>query len=469
MIAWRRCWLALAVVSCSSLPAVGQEAVVAGAEEASGEPAAAAEEVAGNPLVPKIRFGFEARAHWRDSDAAAFRNPFPFGPDALPPGATASFLTPPDPGRHFELSTAILLLDASWGEDVVGRLKIDFIDLHDRNPTSGDKQVDVDEAWIRFGFDPEPGNLPAVGGGYLKVGKFGKFERQDDRHLESYGLVSTAFNRFEDLGVEAGYNFGRHVYLKASYTAGNPVFLRDPNALAGDNGTEELLRSQPNNEPPYGSGLVIAYDAEVEDASFDGAEETGIGLGFRFADASGRRAVDGLVWAYQRDLAERVELEGTFYGGDLDVLDGPAPGFGLPLSDDEKQEVGANLWVYFDDLSVFAQFVDQQLAGMDRVGWEAEVAWRFELPLVWAVGGQQLFQWIQPAVRYSYLDPDFEGGSPAYPAPSVRWEWTKIDYGVRVGLLSGVDLTLELADNTFVVRGVDRSADEALATLRFSL
>ena len=31
-----------------------------------------------------------------------------------------------------------------------------------------------------------------------------KFERQNDRHLESYGLVSTAFNRFEDFGVEAG-------------------------------------------------------------------------------------------------------------------------------------------------------------------------------------------------------------------------------------------------------------------------
>ncbi len=38
---------------------------------------------------------------------------------------------------------------------------------------------------------------------------------------------------------------------------------------------------------------------------------------------------------------------------------------------------------------------------MDRTGYEAELAWRFELPLAWAVGGRQLFPSIQPAVRYS--------------------------------------------------------------------
>jgi hypothetical protein len=423
----------------------------------------------GNPLMPKIRLGIEVKANYRDSDAAAFPSPFPFGPTQVPPGQTKAFLTPPDPGSHFELSAATLLLDATWGDDIVGRVKVDFIDLYDRNPTSGDKTVDVDEAWIRFGYDPPAGQLPGSGGVYAKVGKFGKLERQNDRHLESYGLVSTAFNRFEDMGVELGWNIGQHLYLKGSYTAGNPVFMRDPNALAGDNGTVEVLRAQPLNVPRYGSGLVIAYDAEVEDSGPSGAAELGLGLGARFGDVSGQRAVDVLGWAYQRDLAKTVHLNGTFYGGDLDLLDGPAPGFGLPITDDKKKEVGGNVWVYFDGATFFGQYVDQKLAGMKRTGYEGEVAYRFELPLLWAFGGQQIFPSIAPAIRYSHLEPEFVGGSAAFPAPSLRWEWTKIDYGVRVGIIPSVDLTVEFADNTFVVKGKDESADELLTTLKFKL
>src|ERR1043165_72269 len=83
-----------------------------------------------------------------------------------------------------------------------------MIDLYDRNPTSTDHKVDVDEAWIRFGPESDRGRLPAHSRGYLKVGKMPKFERQDDRHLESYGLVSTAFNRMEDTGAEAWVRFG---------------------------------------------------------------------------------------------------------------------------------------------------------------------------------------------------------------------------------------------------------------------
>lgn len=105
---------------------------------------------------------------------------------------------------------------------------------------------------------------------------------------------------------------------------------------------------------------------------------------------------------------------------------------------------------------------------MDRTGWEVEAAWTFELPLVWASGGRQLFTTLQPAVRYSYLEPEFAGGSPQYPAPSVRWEWSKLDYGVRLGIVSGIDLTVEFADNEMTLaNGREISADELLATLRF--
>ena len=107
---------------------------------------------------------------------------------------------------------------------------------------------------------------------------------------------------------------------------------------------------------------------------------------------------------------------------------------------------------------------------MDRKGYEGELAWRFELPLAWAVGGRQLFPFVQPAVRYSYLKPEFAGGSPKYPASSVRWEWTKLDYGVRLGIIQGVDLTIEFADNEMTLaNGRQVSNDELLSTLRWRM
>jgi hypothetical protein len=303
------------------------------------------------------------------------------------------------------------------------------------------------------------------------VGKFGKFERQDDRHLESYGLVATAFNRFEDAGLEVGAGLGRHVYLRLSLTSGNPLFFRDPNALAGDNGTPDgdpSLHAHP--QPALRSGFPILYDAEVEDLDSDGDLERGAGLGVRFGDPDGGFALDLLAWGYRRRLAETVKLEGTFYGGDLDLLDGPFGIASLPIRGDRKQEVGGNLRLAAGGFTLFGQYVAQELAGMDRTGWEAEAAWRIELPLVRALAGRQLFPAIQPALRYSRLEPEFAGGSPQFPAPSVRWLWVKIDYGIRLVIVAGVDLTAEYADNRMTrADGRVLSEDELLVTLRFRM
>lgn len=416
------------------------------------------------------RLGFEIKSNFRDSDSNTFRSPFPFTPALVPVGRDRVLLETVDSGRHFEVSNLTLFLDTDWGPRFRAHGKIDLIDRYDRNPTSSDKEVDVDELWLRFGRETEPAILPERAGAYLKFGKFAHFERQDDRHLESYGLVSTAFNRFEDEGLEVGLDFGRHLYLKASYTQGNPVFIRDPNALAGDNGTPAFEELPP--DPELWSGVVILYDAEVESPDFD-QPEVGAGLGVRFGDEAGRRGVDFLLWGCRRELADTVDLHGTFYGGDLDLLDGPQlpppfPPASLPLRGDQKSEVGANVWVYFEGLSFFGQYVDQEIAGMTRTGYEGELAWKFDLPLVWGIAGRQLFPSIAPAVRYSRLDPDFDGGGP-FPAPSVRWEWTKIDAGLRLGVIDGLDATVEYADHSFFVPalGQSHSNNELLVTLRF--
>ena len=73
-------------------------------------------------------------------------------------------------------------------------------------------------------------------------------------------------------------------------------------------------------------------------------------------------------------------------------------------------------------------------------------------------------------VRYSFLKPEFAGGSPRFPSPSVRWEWSKLDYGVRFGIIEKVDLTLEFADNEMTLaNGRKISNDELLTTLRFRM
>jgi len=440
------------------------------AASAAAQEGEAGSESGGEPesLRPRLHFGLEAKANYRNSEDNRFQVPFNFGTLEHPvPG----FEETANAGSHIEASTVTLLVDADWGDGLAAHGKFDFIDLYDRNPTSTDKKVDVDEAWIRFGVEPEPATLAPRTGVYLKIGKFPHFERQDDRHLESYGLVSTAFNRMEDQGAELGVSLGPHFYAKVSATQGNPVFIRDPNALAGDNGTPS--RSTPDSNPTVKSGIVILYDAEVEDLDVDGDLELGGGLGVRFADESGRNGVDVLAWAYQRTLADKVELEGTFYGGDIDILNGPeghVGNFSLAIHGDEKKEVGGNVWIYWGGLSFFAQYVDQELAGLPRTGLEGEVAWRFDLPLWAAVGERQLFPWIAPAVRWSRLDNDFTRPPDGTPAPSLFWDWTKIDYGVRAGIFQGIDLTMEYADNRFILlSGAERENNEFLATLRWKI
>ena len=407
-------------------------------------------------------YGVEVKTHYRDSDLVRFPSPFP-------PTGPKFWMETVDAGESFEVSAATVFYRGNWGEEGLwsAKAKIDLFDKHDRNPTSTDREWDVDELWLRFGPELEAGEVHEGFSAFAKVGKFPKFERQDDRHLESYGLISTSFNRAEDVGLELGFDLGQVLYMRFSLTQGNPVFYRDPNALAGDHGTVGFPGDPATAE--LETGFPILYDADVDEVGFDNPE-LGLGLGARFGDGV-QWNLDLLVFGYERDLADTVELHGTGYGGDLDLLKGPGNAFPLfPITSDKKEEFGFNAWLYVGDFTLFAQYVDQDLGGLKRDGYEVELSWDFELPWFASLFGRQVLPFIAPAIRYSEIDPQFglDPQRPHFPAASTFWDWEKIDLGVRLGLVDGLaDLTVEYADNTFVRGGNEESADEFLATLRF--
>ncbi len=423
-------------------------------------------------------FTIELKANYRDSDAVAFPIPFPFPSEFLPPGETQGMLETVDEGGHGEISRITLFLEGEIANNLSGRIKIDGFDLYDRNPTNGDNKVDLDEAWLMYGTEVFPDEMPEQSGFYAKLGKFGKFERQNDRNLESYGLISTAYNRFEDAGLEIGVDLGRHFYLKASYTAGNPLFFRDPNALAGENGSENRNPfTETNPDPELKSGFVIFYDAELESIDFSEAE-TGVAMGARFSTESESVVVNVMAFAYNRDLKDEANITGSFYNGDLDLLDlsaelkellgediGALFEGALPFSGRSKKENGANLWIYMGSGTLFAQYVDSDIANLKSTGLEVEASWDFEMP--WSLGfrGKPILQFLRPAARYSKWDSDFTGNAMFYPAPTVWWDRKKLDFGLKIGLYPDLTLLLEHSDSEMLRLGEWVNAAESLATL----
>ena len=277
------------------------------------------------------------------------------------------------------------------------------------------------------------------------------------RLLSSYGLVSTAFNRFNDIQLQLGGSIGTHFYFRAQVSNGNPIFMRDPNALAGDNG----VVPPPNPDITLNSGFPIFYHAEVEEIAFDGNMEGGFGAGLRFLSEDQETGVDILGFYYQTTLSEAAPLNGTFYEGDLDILNGF--GVSLELDGDERREWGLNVDLAVRELGVFLQYVDEESASLPRTGFELEIGYS----IVTGDRGDPgaLFTVIEPVLRYSYLDNDFTA-PPGFVVPSVTWDWTKIDVGVRLAIMQNIDLTMEYA-----VHGITASQqidhNEFLTTLRW--
>jgi hypothetical protein len=408
----------------------------------------------------------ELRANYRDSHHEAFPLKFPFPPDFLPVGQTVGFEETVDAGRHAELSVAQIRLDAGWGKWFLAHVQWHAQDKYRRNPTSEDRQTDADELWLRFGEKTEFLDRPERTSFFVQVGKFPHMERQPIRLLESYGLASTSFNRFEDVGILGGGSVGRNLYWRLSGTTGNPLYFRDSNALAGDNGIKELLTLNP--DPKLKSGFPTLYNAETEGYFLRTDHvQFGQGLGYRWQNAAQNAGFDAIVFHYRRSMADEEKLTGTFYGGDLDLLNGPElPGVNLtlPITSRIKEEYGARIYAEWKGLTATLQGTKQNVAGLQRQGEELEAGYNFAVGKGPAVGGEAILQGIMPVVRVSGLQNRFKGPK-TYPSPSIWWNWVKIDYGVRIALVKGTDVTIEHAKHN-VVAPLKLNLSETLVTLR---
>jgi hypothetical protein len=399
--------------------------------------------------TPGFRLGVEVKVGFRDSKDLSTPIFTPYGPSR--PGPL--FQRTADPGTSLELDTINVRVEGNLAKDLVAAAEVHFLDLYSRNPTSSGDRVALREAWVRAG---------ATDGLYVLAGLAPRFSKPTTRRLESYGMWGTAVGRYEEPQVEAGISLGSHAFAKAMVGVGNPLFLRDTNALAGDNGTPDRIPGSP--ERVYETGLPILYDARATDVSTSRLE-WGAGAGLRFG-RPGSASVELLGWYFARDLAPTAHLHGSALPAELELLAGE--GHPLPFHGNHRREWGVNLTARVAGLRVFAQWVDQDLAGLGRRGYEAEVAWVQPLDGLLLVGETPVLTWEQPALRVSYADLLFSGPRED-PSLSVLWDWLKIDVGVRVGIVRGVDLTVEYSRHDAETPRATIHPDELLAVLRFSI
>jgi hypothetical protein len=441
----RRAVLGLVVLSLVAGPSRAQEA-----EAPDAAPAA---------VRRPFRLGGEFKLAFRNSKFVETPLFFPFPPDFIPPGQTAVFQRTVDAGSSLEVPNLALIAEGEPTSGMTVKAEVHVLDLYNRNPTFSDDRILLREAWVLIGTRPGFLELPEGSSFYVLAGLAPRFTKQIVRRLESYGLWGTAVGRFENPQLQVGGSLGRNLYFRALVGNGNPLFFRDTNALAGDNGTPERVPG--NVDPVYESGFPILYDAKPADLNVSGRFEWGAGLGARFAGESW--ALDAIGWYFHRRMEDAARIRGTFYEGDLDLLRGVA--FPLPFSGDEKSERGVNVEARAGGLRFFGQYVDQTIAELPRSGFEVELAYRLRLDGLFVVGETPIGEALQPVVRYSKIDNDFTAPR-EYPGLSVAWDWTKLDLGLRIDITRSVDLTIEYSRHDMVTARGTLHPDETLITLR---
>jgi hypothetical protein len=391
-------------------------------------------------------------------------------------------------GHSLELQNVALKGEGDLVSGVSAKFDIHLLDLYNRNPTTADDRVFVREAWITFHSDGDTPREDEESRFFVLIGQAPRFSKQRFRRLESYGLWGTAVGRFEERQVQAGGAIGGHAYWRASVASANALFLRDPNALAGDNGINP--QSDHVNAALH-TGFPILYDAKASDLNFTKPAQWGIGGGARWVTQAHERDDDGssgsagngqvaqantttdsrvdvLGWYFRRKLDDTTPIRGSQLPGDLALLFGSA----LPVvaGDTDKIEWGANLEVARGGLRLFAQGVHQSIAGLVRRGYEIEAAYVIDTHGLFLLGESPALNWIQPVVRISSIDNRFalpDADEERVPLASLAWNWRKYDLGVRIGIVRNIDLTAEFNRNTIIVEpGETLHPDEALITLR---
>ena len=365
------------------------------------------------------------------------------------------------PGNSFEVSNLILTGDGELAAGLNAHFMVTVIDLYNRNPTSTDDTIFLREAWLRYGKKVEWMEPNTSSSYYVQIGKAPRFSRRPNRWLESYGLWETAVGRFEEIGAEMGGSAGGIFYTRLAISNGNPLFFRDPNALAGDAGV--AAQAAGSTPPSYNSGFPILYDGKAQDVNFNGGFQWGTALGIKLIGPQSKNGVELLFWYFSRTLSESASINGSLHGGDLQLL--KTLGTPLPIQGDSKQEWGTNAEARFGPLRVFGQWAKQEIAGLRREGYEIQGAWRFPLPGFFAAGDQPVGNWVTPSVRFSKIHNDFEVPS-GNVTPSVGWDWAKWDFGARLGLVRGLDLTVEYALSDATTKQGTIHPNEWLVTVR---
>jgi hypothetical protein len=413
-----------------------------------------------------FRFGGEIKLNLRHSAEAEAVVSTPFPPDFLPPGESQVFERTVSKGTSLELQNLALIGEGDLMSGVSARFEIHLLDLYNRNSTSEDDRIFVRDAWVKFHKDAETPRSDEEPVFYVLAGQAARFSKERFRRLETYGLWGTAVGRFEERQIQLGGGLGAHAYWRLSVASSNPLFFRDPNVLAGDNGTSNRVPG--NVHPVLQSGFPILYDAKAQDLTFDHPVQWGFGGGGRWfeGEKGETQRLDVLAWYFRRQLSEEVPLRGTYYHGDLDLLEvEPAP---LPVTNDRKIEWGANVEYARGGVRLFGQAVRQEIAGLPRQGYEIEAAYVIDTHGLFLLDETPAINWIQPVLRVSSIDNRWVTPH-LYTAPSVGWDWKKYDMGVRVGIVRNVDVTAEFTRNNATLEtGGTLHPDEGLVTLRIA-
>jgi hypothetical protein len=447
----------------SLILAIALPATLAGAQEPSPPPP---------PVQPSPPSAPEPFRLWGEFKTNARHSPFlqtriftPTGPGPFTFTPTG-FLRTPDAGTALELQNVTLGAEGDLGLGVAAKVELHVLDLYNRNPTSLDDRLFVRQAWIRFGQKAEALRWAHESRFFVLAGLAPRFSKPTVRALESYGMWLTAVGRFEMPQIQLGGALGRRAYWRAQVGKGNPLYYRDTNVLAGDNGTRASTLTP---SPSYDTGFPIFYDAKTDDLDTHGQLEWGAGLGLRRVRPEPGHGLEAdlLGWYFHRKLADAVVLRGTSDLGDLELLRGH--GYPMPFEGRDKSEAGLNVAARYGRWRLDAQIVRQDIATLVRKGFDAELSALIRLPGLFLVGETPVGNWIRPVVRVSIIDNLFDAPI-TYPVLSVDWDWRKYDFGLRMGLLRDVDLTVEFSRHDMIVPTVGTlHPDEFLVTLRVGL